>query len=159
VGQLDHRIQIVAIVGAAGLLLFVLEMVRRRRLLERYALVWLLCASILLGLAIWRNGLARIAETFGIAYAPNALFFVAFAFVLILLLHFSAAVSRLADQSKVLAQRLALLEERLRDQERRLADPATTRRGLDGEPMAIDADVVDDDDAIEPVGARRTTRR
>jgi hypothetical protein len=159
VGQLDHRIQIVAIVGAAGLLLFVLEMVRRRRLLERYALIWLFCASVLLGLAIWRNGLARLAETFGIAYAPNALFFVAFAFVLVLLLHFSAAVSRLADQSKVLAQRLALLEERLRDQERRLGDPESARLGLDGEPLAIDADAVVADDAIEPVGARRVTRR
>ena len=168
-GQLDHRIQFVAIVGAAGLLLFVLEMVRRRRLLERYALIWLFCASVLLGLAIWRNGLARLASTFGIAYAPNALFFVAFAFVLILLLHFSAAVSRLADQSKVLAQRLALLEERLRDQERRAGDPSA-RRGLDGEPLAMDADagagagaaVSDsdsDDEAIEPVGARRSTRR
>jgi F0F1-type ATP synthase membrane subunit b/b' len=50
----------------------------------------------------------------GILSAPNALFFVALAFVLILLLHFSAAVSRLTDQSKVLAQRHALLEERLR---------------------------------------------
>ena len=39
-----------------------------------------------------------------------------------LLLHFSAAVSRLADQSKVLAQRLALMEERLRRAERAL-DP------------------------------------
>jgi hypothetical protein len=159
VGQLDHRIQIVAIVGAAGLLLFVLEMVRRRRLLERYALIWLFCASVLLGLAIWRNGLARLAETFGIAYAPNALFFVAFGFVLVLLLHFSAAVSRLADQSKVLAQRLALLEERLRDQERRLGGSESTRRGLDGEPLTIDADVVDADDAIEPVGGPRATRR
>lgn len=158
-GQLDHRIQIVAIVGAAGLLLFVLEMVRRRRLLERYALIWLFCASVLLGLAIWRDGLARLAETFGIAYAPNALFFVAFAFVLILLLHFSAAVSRLADQSKVLAQRLALLEERLRDQERRLGAPGAVRRGLDGEPLTIDEDIEPDDDAIEPVGAPRATRR
>ncbi|HLH15327.1 MAG TPA: DUF2304 domain-containing protein, partial [Solirubrobacteraceae bacterium] len=50
-------------------------------------------------------------------YPPNALFFVAFAFVLVLLLHFSSAVSRLSDQSKVLAQRLALLDERLRSHE------------------------------------------
>ncbi len=47
------------------------------------------------------------------AYPPNALFLIAFGFVLVLLLHFSLAVSRLSDQTKVLAQRLALLEERL----------------------------------------------
>ena len=53
-----------------------------------------------------------IANTIGIIYPPNALFVIAFGFVLVLLLHFSIAVSRLADQSKVLAQRVALLEER-----------------------------------------------
>jgi hypothetical protein len=140
---MDSRIQAVAIVGAAALLIFVLDMVRRRRLLERYALIWLLAAVVLLGLAIWRDGLARLASTVGIAYPPNALFFVAFAFVLILLLHFSAAVSRLADQSKVLAQRLALLEERLSEQEERHDGAALT----------------DDDPEIEPVGAPRAPGR
>jgi hypothetical protein len=108
------RIQLVAILGAGLLLLVVLELVRRRRLLERYALLWLLSAVVLLGLAAWRNGLKVISDAIGIAYPPNALFFVALGFVLLLLLHFSAAVSRLSDQTKVLAQRAALLEERLR---------------------------------------------
>jgi hypothetical protein len=45
------------------------------------------------------------------------LFVIAFGFILLLLLHFSVAVSRLADQSKVLAQRLALTEERLAELE------------------------------------------
>jgi hypothetical protein len=110
---MDVRIQIVGIIGAFGLLLAILELVRRRRLLERYALLWLLAGVVLLGLAIWREGLEKLADLVGIAYPPNALFFVAFGFVLVLLLHFSVAVSRLTDQSKVLAQRLALLEERI----------------------------------------------
>jgi len=109
---MDVRIQIVGIVGAAVLLLVILELVRRRRLLERYALLWLLAGVVLLGLAIWRGALEQLAQLIGIAYPPNALFFVAFGFVLVLLLHFSVAVSRLTDQSKVLAQRVALLEER-----------------------------------------------
>src|SRR3954471_19159326 len=106
----DTKVQILAIVAASGLLLIVLELVRRRRLLERYALVWLFACVVLLGLAIWKGALAKLADAMGIASGPNALFFVAFVFVLVLLLHFSAAVSRLADQTKVLAQRLALLE-------------------------------------------------
>jgi hypothetical protein len=146
---MDQRIQLVAIAGAFILLVVVLELVRRRRLLERYALLWLFSAIVLLGLAAWRNGLERLAGAVGIAYPPNALFFVAFAFVLILLLHFSAAVSRLADQSKVLAQRLALLEERLEeaeDEQGRHAPATPTTAGLH-------------EDAIEPVGAPRATRR
>lgn len=114
---MDVRIQLVAIVGAVILLFTVLELVRRRRLLERYALLWLFSAMVLLGLAIWRGALTKVADLVGIAYPPNALFFIAFGFTLVLLLHFSAAVSRLADQSKVLAQRVALLEDRLREVE------------------------------------------
>lgn len=110
---MQDRIQIVSIVAAVIVLFVVLELVRRRRLLERYALLWLGSAVVLLGLAVWRGALSRLAETLGVAYPPNALFLVAFGFVLFLLLHFSLAVSRLSDQSKVLAQRLALLEERV----------------------------------------------
>jgi hypothetical protein len=119
---LQSRIQLVAIVGAALILLTVLEMVRRRRLMERYALLWLLSAVVLLGLASWRDGLAKLSHAVGVVYPPNALFFVAFGFVLLLLLHFSAVISRLSDQSKVLAQRQALLEERLRNQEQQNAE-------------------------------------
>jgi hypothetical protein len=110
---MDARIQIVAILAAAGLIVVLLELVRRRRLLERYALLWLFSALVLLGLAVWRGLLEDLASVLGVAYPPNALFLIAFGFVLALLLHFSLAVSRLSDQSKVLAQRLALLEERL----------------------------------------------
>jgi hypothetical protein len=132
---MDVRVQIVGIIGAAGLLLVILELVRRRRLLERYALLWLLAGVVLLGLAIWRGALEQLAKLVGIASPPNALFFVAFGFVLVLLLHFSVAVSRLTDQSKVLAQRVALLEERVGPVE------VTPRiDGADGESSVVEAE-------------------
>jgi hypothetical protein len=111
---MDSRIQIVAILAAAAMLLGVLELVRQRRLLERYALGWMFAAIVFLVLAVWRGALAEIAGIVGIATPSNALFFVAVGAILLLLLHFSVAVSRLQDQTKVLAQRLALVEERLR---------------------------------------------
>ncbi len=114
---MDSRIQILAVVASGILLLVVLELVRRRRLLERYALLWLLSGVVLLALSTFRGLLEDAASVIGIEYPPSALFFIAFAFVLLLLLHFSVAVSRLADQSKVLAQQLALLEKRMRDSE------------------------------------------
>jgi hypothetical protein len=114
---MDSRIQIVAIVAAGLLFVALLELVRQRRLLERYAILWLFSALVLLGLSIWRELLEKLASAIGVAYPPNALFLVAFGFVLVLLLHFSLAVSRLSDQSKVLAQRLALLEEKIQHSE------------------------------------------
>ena len=114
---MSSRIQLVAVLASVLLLVVVLELVRRRRLMERYALLWLLCAGVLLALASWPGALARISQAIGIAYPPTALFVVALCFVLVLLLHFSSAVSRLGDQTKALAQRLALLEERVRSSE------------------------------------------
>jgi hypothetical protein len=96
------------------MLLVVLEMVRRRRLMERYALLWIFSAIVLLVVAAWHDGLKVISKAIGVIYPPNALFFVGFAFILLLLLHFSSAVSKLSDQTKILAQREALLEERLK---------------------------------------------
>jgi hypothetical protein len=128
---MELRIQIVAIVASGSLLVIVFELVRRKRFLERYALLWLFSALILLGLSIWKDFLSTLSEAIGIAYPPNALFLVAFGFVLLLLLHFSLAVSRLSDQTKVLAQRLALLEER-QDAGRRDAQlAASTLEDLD----------------------------
>jgi hypothetical protein len=116
------RIQIFAIVGTVVLLLIVLELVRRRRLLERYALVWLGSALVLLALGIWSGLLGTIADAIGVKYPPTALFVVAFGFILLLLLHFSTAVSRLTDQTKVLAQRLALTEQRQAELQKRLEE-------------------------------------
>jgi hypothetical protein len=110
---MDSRIQILAIGASGSLLVLVLEFVRRKAFLERYALLWLLSACVMLGLALWEGLLETVAAVIGIAYPPNALFAVAFGFVLVLLLHFSLAVSRLSDQAKLLAQRLALLEQRV----------------------------------------------
>ena len=126
---MDSRIQILAVVASGLLLLVVLELVRRRRLMERYALLWLFSAVVLLGLSSFRGLLEDAASLIGIAYPPSTLFFIAFAFVLVLLLHFSLAVSRLTDQSKVLAQRLALLDKRMRDIEQAEAEGAEEKVG------------------------------
>jgi hypothetical protein len=124
---MDLRIQIVAAAGAAMLFFIVFELVRRRRLMERYALLWLFSAAVLLGLAVWRSLLEEVAAAIGIFYAPSALFVIAFGFVLVLLLHFSLVISRLADQTKVLAQRLSLMTQRVEELETQLADDETQR--------------------------------
>lgn len=112
----------------------IFELVRRRHLLERYALLWLLAGVTVLVLAVWKGLLTTLSHWVGIYYPPAALFAVAFLFVLVMLLHFSIAVSRLSDQNKILAQRLALLQQE-RERETAIArpggdeaSPALTRR-------------------------------
>jgi hypothetical protein len=110
---METRIQLVAVIASAGLFVLVFELVRQRRLMERYALVWLFSAIVLLGLAVWKDLLEEVARTMGIFYAPSALFVIALGCICVLLLHFSLVISRLVDQSKVLAQRIGILEQRL----------------------------------------------
>lgn len=107
---MQTRLQIVSILVSAGLFLLVFELVRRRRLMERYALLWLFAATILLALSVWSSLLNELSDAVGVRYGPSALFAVALGFVVMLMLHFSLVISRLTDQNKVLAQRVAILQ-------------------------------------------------
>jgi hypothetical protein len=106
------RITLVSLIVSTLLLLLVLELVRRRRLQERYSLLWLATGGSLFLLAAWDSLLNQLSEALGIRTPSNALFVVAAGFFLAVLLHFSLAMSRLTEQNSRLAQRLALLEER-----------------------------------------------
>lgn len=109
------RVSIVATVASLLLLLVVLELIRGRRLKERYALLWILTGVTLLVLSAWRDGLNTVAGWLGVTgYPPAILFAVATLFVIAVLLHYSTVLSSLTDQSTILAQRVALLEEELR---------------------------------------------
>jgi len=108
------KVSIAASVASVILLLIVFELIRSRRLRERYALLWLLTGVVLLVLSAWRGGLNTIAHWVGVeTYPPAILFAVASLFILVVLLHYSTVISKLSDQNSLLAQRLALLEEKL----------------------------------------------
>jgi hypothetical protein len=126
---MESRLQVVAILGTAALLLIVLELVRRRRVMERYALLWLLSSMVLLVLSIWSGLLDKLASSVGIETPSNALFAIAFGFTLVLLLHFSTVISGLTDQNKVLAQRLALLQQRVSELQERVGRDTGRRSG------------------------------
>ena len=113
------RVSVVATIASLLLIFVVFELIRSRRLRERYALLWLLTGIVLLVLSAWRGGLNTIAGWVGVStYPPAVLFAIGTLFILLVLLHYSTVISKLSDQNVILAQRLALLEESLRDPER-----------------------------------------
>jgi len=112
-------VQLFAALASVVLLGIVIELIRTRKLRERYALLWLATAGVILFFALWRSGLHNLSKALGVAYPPNALFVLAMLFVLVLLLHFSTVISKLTDRTTLLTQRLALLEDRLREVEDR----------------------------------------
>jgi hypothetical protein len=110
------RVSIAASVAAILLLFVTFELIRSRRLQERYALLWILTGVVVLILAVWRQALGKLSETLGVSYPPSILFLATGFFILLLLLHYSTVISRLSDQNRILAQRLALLEGRLNEE-------------------------------------------
>ena len=123
------RVTIVGVVASVLLILVVLELVRGRRLKERYALLWLATGVALLVLSAWRGGLNTIAGWLGVTgYPPAVLFAVATLFIFLVLLHYSTVISKLTDENVELAQRVALLEERVTKlgSEERAREPAST---------------------------------
>ena len=110
---LETRVQIVAIVASALLFGLVIELVRRRRLAERYALLWLIVTGVILLLSVWTDLLGMAGRAVGVLPA-NFLLFAAIGFSFFLLLHFSVAISRLSNQVKNLAMENARLDFELR---------------------------------------------
>jgi hypothetical protein len=116
--MIPFRVAVVASIAAIIFLLVIFELIRSRRLQERYALLWLVTGGVILLLSAWRDALRLVAEQIGIAYPPSALFVVGFLFILVVLLHYSTVISELSERNVTLAQDVALLEERLRMHER-----------------------------------------
>jgi hypothetical protein len=115
--MIEGRLTFVAALAVVLVLGVIMELIRRHRLQERYALLWIVTGGVMLVLAIWRRGLDAFSDLIGVAYPPSALFMVAGLFVFVVLLHFSTVLSRLSEQNKTLAQRLALLEEKQRSKD------------------------------------------
>lgn len=109
------RVSIAAAIASLLLILVVLELIRGRRLKERYALLWLATGVVLLVLSLWRDGLDTFAGWLGVqSYPPAILFAAAILFVIVVLLHYSTVLSRLSDDNVRLAQEVGLLRELVR---------------------------------------------
>jgi cell division protein FtsW (lipid II flippase) len=117
------KVSLAAVAASLLLLAIVFELIRSRRLRERYALLWLLTGLVLLALSAWRGGLNTIAGWVGVqTYPPAVLFAVALLFVLAVLLHYATVISKVTDQNVILAQRVALLELELSERRQAAAE-------------------------------------
>ncbi len=104
------RTHIFSLVFSIFLFVIIIELIRRKKLLERYSLLWLGVAGLMMVVSVSRGLLDFLAESVGIYYPPAALFLVGLLFIVALLLHFSLVISRMSEENKTLAQKIALLE-------------------------------------------------
>ena len=94
-------------------LLFILRLVRQRKLRGKYALLWVGVGLLLFAFAVWPDVIIPVAEWVGVEYEPAVVFGAAIAFLFLMVVHFSFELSRSEDRTRVLAEEVALLRARL----------------------------------------------
>ena len=114
------RTQLIAALGAVAMALYVLDLVRRRRLSEEYSLLWVIASSTIAVLGFCTPLLVWVTQLLGILGAASTVFAMGLAFAMAMLLYLSVKMSRLGQQNLALTQELALMRYELE------------RRGTDG---------------------------
>lgn len=132
---MEFRARFFAVVLGFVVLLFVINLVRTKKLKEEFALLWLLTGIVLVLTPLFIDYLDMVAYALGIEYPPALIFVLAIISLLLILLQFSMRISRFSEQIKVLTQELALLRMRLEDLER------ATSRLEDGETLPCPDDI------------------
>ncbi|MFZ2487878.1 MAG: DUF2304 domain-containing protein [Anaerolineae bacterium] len=104
-------------------LLFVINLVRKRHLQERYAILWLIAGVVLTLSPIFIGWLDHLAFSMGFEYPPALLLLLAVVGLLLLIFQLSLTISRSEDRVKVLTQELAILRQRVNALEEKLSIP------------------------------------
>lgn len=125
------RTQIISAVAAVGLALYVLDLVRRRRLSEEYSLLWVVASAAVAILGFSTPLLRAITRALGILYEGSTVFFIGLAFATAMLLYLSVKLSRLGQENHALVRELALLRFELEELRGSRPDPAASTGASD----------------------------
>ncbi len=106
------------LIGSIIILATLFEMMRRHRLREKYAVIWFVIAIGALLVAVLPSLLVNASEALGLQVPTNLLFFIASLVLLILTLQHSYELGRLEEQTRTLAEEVALLRVALEEQRR-----------------------------------------
>jgi hypothetical protein len=104
---------IFAIATSVVVFVMLVELVRRRRLREEYAWLWLLTGAAMIVLISWPRLLAFVTHAIGAATPLTTLLIFSLLFLLAIVVHYSVIISRLTTQMKNLTQEVALLSNQV----------------------------------------------
>ena len=124
--------QYIAIIASVGLFIYIIYLVRNKRIKEEYSLLWLFFSIVFMLFSFWREGLEFFARLVGIAYPPAALFIILLLAIFLILISFSRIISRLTDRNITLAQELGILKtelNKIRESMDKLKEEEKRRRG------------------------------
>ena len=119
---IQPRTQLIMVLIGVAMLLFVLNMVRRKQIREQYALLWIITALVITFAAIFIRAVERLSHLVGVYYPPAFLFLLAILLLFILQFQFSTVISSLREQNRSLVQDVGLLANEVRELRRQLED-------------------------------------
>lgn len=108
---------LLGIAAASGVTLFVVEMLRRGFLREKFAALWLLVSSVLVFIAVFPGVLRRAADLVGVQVPSNLLFMMSAVLLLVVSVQLSHEVSRVEARTRRLAEEIALLKRSLEERD------------------------------------------
>jgi hypothetical protein len=109
------KLAIMTGVVALLLLALIFELLRRRQLREKYAVLWLAVGLVTLPLGFIPWSLDNVSSWLGVASGASLVLFLAVVFLLVVCIHLSWEASRLEDETRALAEEVALIRAELRD--------------------------------------------
>jgi hypothetical protein len=125
----DNRLQTLAIVLSSGFLVLVLELIRRRKLAEEYAALWIAVAAALMAVSIWRELLHAAARELGVHDPPNVLLIALTAVVVVAMLRVSVILSHQRRQIDRLLEDTAVLSAEVEALRSHVAESRRNPRG------------------------------
>lgn len=115
---IQNRIQVFSIIGSATLIIFILKLIKRKKLKEEYSLLWLGCGITFFLVSLFKPLLELFAQTLGIIYAPAALLLVLIIGAFFILIQFSVVISKLSESNKNLTQEIGILKAEIKNLEK-----------------------------------------
>ena len=103
-----------------GVFIFILQLIRKRRLKIEHSILWLAVSILLIFLSLWQSFTDRFAEMIGISYPPALYFAVAIIFAFLMILHLSMEISKMKDRIKTLNQELSISELYIKELKKKL---------------------------------------
>ncbi len=107
--------KIFAFIISVVIFLFIIEMLRRRKLKEEYSWLWILTGIGMIVLVFWYKLLVIITNLIGAATPTTTLFIFSNLFLLVLSIHYSIIISNLTHHIKDLGQEIALLKNEMKE--------------------------------------------
>ncbi len=111
-------VQILSILFSISLLVLIIVLIRRKKIREEYAILWIVIFLAFFILSIFRGLIDSISSLLGIQYQPASLFLILIGFLFLLVFHFSLVISDMKKKINALAMTLAILEESLSGEEK-----------------------------------------